>query len=228
MDPIATNDEPRDARGPTNPPLPLYQGAPPSAANPPAAVPPSSATPDPGPPSPTDDVPERPTGLPITIRMEGAQTNCVGPHILGTVYRIAALALSILEQEHSVKQLVCIGVTSIQVWGTGRDPKRVQYPTTPCDDGGGWYMTPSDDEMGWWVQFYLQKIRHCLPTLNICDLGAYGGSMKVRGMFTPRNWVRDAEDRCISAGQEPNNGNVMLHWDPLDVGVIHFDTEVSI
>jgi hypothetical protein len=58
--------------------------------------------------SPTDDVPERPTGLPMMIHMDRAQADCVDPHILGAIYSITALALGILEQEHSVKQLVCI------------------------------------------------------------------------------------------------------------------------
>jgi hypothetical protein len=36
-----------------------------------------------------------------------------------------------------------------------------------------------------------------------------------------------AEDRCGSAGQEPSNGNVMLHWHPLDAGVIYLNADVS-
>jgi hypothetical protein len=77
------------------------------------------------------------------------------------------------------------------------------------------------------VQLYLQKVRYCLPTLNICDLGACGTNEEVCGKFVPRNWVRDAEDRCVSVSQEPSNGNVVLHWDPLDAGVIYLNADVS-
>lgn len=226
MDPVATGDESRGTRPPTAPLVPRRQGAPSPASHAAACAPPALLFPASHLLSATDDVPQRPTGLPMTIRVDGAQADCVDPHTLGAVYRITTLALGMLGQEHSVKQLVCIGATAVHVWGTG-SPKKVIYPTTPCHDDGCRYMTPSDDEMGKWVRVYLDKVRHCFPILDVCHLGRRESGEEVAGVFEPRNWVQDAEDRCISAGKELSNENVMLHWDSLDAGVISTQAEVS-
>ncbi|KAH6623930.1 hypothetical protein F5144DRAFT_633179 [Chaetomium tenue] len=204
--------------------VPRRQGPSSPASHPDACPSPASLVPASTPSPAAGDVPQRPTTLPMTIRVDGVQPNRVDPDILGVVYRTTALALGMLSHEHSIKQLVCIGATAIHVWGT-RTAKDIIYPTTPCCRGDGCrYMKPSDHEMERWVRFFLDKVRHCSPPHDVRHIDPDSDG-EVYGQFDPCNWVHDAEDRCTSAGKELTDENVMLHWDPLGAGVISTQAE---
>ncbi|KAH6623903.1 hypothetical protein F5144DRAFT_540517 [Chaetomium tenue] len=185
-----------------------------------------------GPPQPKpsaakrpSDLPPPPTAQPLSIKKDGGPAENLAPEMLGAVYRVIKLALDTLEQDRSFNKLIHIGATCVQDWGARNNPKEIIYPVTPSSNERYRNKKPSDAEMGRWVDIYLKKIRQCFPPIDIRRL-----EDGTHAMFGLVDWVQDAKEQCSRARKPLTNENVMLHWHPLDSGVmrLHLDTLTAV